>query len=46
MNDGTLEPRARGAEHLVAGEIIDFRAHFTLGDRSAAEQVRTAAVAA
>ena len=45
MNDGTLQPRARGAEQRVAAEIPDFRAHSTLGDRSAAEQVRNAAVA-
>ena len=45
MNDGTLGPCAMGAELRVVAEITDFGVHVTVGDRSAAEQVRTAAVA-
>ena len=45
MNDGTLGPRAMGVELRVVAEITDFGVHVTVGDRSAAEQIRTAAVA-
>ena len=46
MDDGTLEPRAMGAEELDAAKITEFGAHLTAGDRAAAERARTEALAA
>lgn len=47
MDDAAmLERRAMGAEQLMSAKITEFAAHLMSGDRSAAEQARTEALAA